>query len=356
MTLLPPPFPIAIDQLSAELLGRAVGSPLSGFETTRIGADRGMLGEIFVIDLEYRDAPALDAPQRIVAKFAALREGSLSSARRARAHERELRFFDEILPLTPVNAPACYGTWYDPETAHFLLLQDAVDVDPSVDQVQGLTVDQAVILLDAVAPMHARWWNDSFVLDSEWLPKVDGEARVQNLTFLAQAGWDGLCDLIGEDLGRGERDLGAEYPARLEAALHTVAALPSTFVHSDLRADNLLFSPDGTSVTIVDWQGCGVGPPCFDLAYFISQSLTVDDRREHEVALLDHYRGRLAHAGCELTIDELRRGYAESMHYGLVIACAIPLIGDPAEPRVASLTRAVYRRAIEALRDHRQLW
>jgi aminoglycoside phosphotransferase (APT) family kinase protein len=127
-------------------------------------------------------------------------------------------------------------------------------------------------------------------------------------------------------------------------------------VHSDLRADNLLFSPDGASVTIVDWQGVGTGPPGFDLAYLLSQSLTVADRRRHEQDLLDHYRRSLAKAGLTLTDHDIRAGYGESMIYGLAIACALPLISDPDEPRSRALAKQVTRRSIEAMRDHGQLW
>jgi hypothetical protein len=39
-------------------------------------------------------------------------------------------------------------------------------------------------------------------------------------------------------------------------------------LHGDYRLDNMLFSPDRSQVTIVDWQTLGVGLPTRDLAYF----------------------------------------------------------------------------------------
>ena len=74
--------------------------------------------------------------------------------------------------------------------------------------------------------------------------------------------------MLGDSLAPSEQALGATFPDRLEAALRSVARLPHTLLHCDLRSDNLLFSPDGSQVTLVDWQGAGVGPPSFDLAYF----------------------------------------------------------------------------------------
>ena len=56
----------------------------------------------------------------------------------------------------------------------------------------------------------------------------------------------------------------------------------STLIHSDLRADNLLFNSLGDAVMIVDWQGCSFGPSSFDIAYHMIQSLSIEERRQHE--------------------------------------------------------------------------
>lgn len=348
-----PPFPSSIDELDTATLTKALGTAVEGFRATRIGADRGMLGEIFVLDLDY--GVNATGPSRVVAKFAALREGSLASARRGGTHERELRCYGELLVDTPVNAPAMYSAWYDAATAHFLLLQEAVDADTDVDQIVGIDVDQARLVMGEAARLHATWWRDDRLDELGWLPRLDSDQRRTNLTTIARAGWDPLCELLGDELSPAERSLGADLADRIDAALCSVAALPSTLIHSDLRADNLLFSRDGESVSLIDWQGAGIGPPGFDLAYFMSQCLSVGARRAHEDELLDHYQGELARAGLVLASDEVRAGYGESMLYGLVIACALPLISDPSEPRVRALAASMARRAIAAMRDHGQL-
>ncbi len=354
----PPPFPHSITELTADVLSTGLGTEVADFTATRIGADRGMLGEIFVLDLTYPAGAdgGENRPERIVAKFAADREGSLASAKRGGAHERELRCFTELLTTTPVTAPRCHGAWYDPDTAHFLLLQSAIEADDSVDQVAGITIEDAQLVLAETAKLHATWWRSGLLEELPWLPPLDGARRIHNLTAIATNGWDQMTALLGSELSESERALGAEFSKRLERTLRHLASLPTTLVHSDLRADNLLFAPDHRRVTLIDWQGCGVGPPSFDLAYFLSQSLTVDDRRTHEADLLGFYRDELAVAGLDLGIDEITAGYGEAMHYGLAIACALPLISDPEEPRVKALASVVARRSIEALRDHNQLW
>ena len=130
----------------------------------------------------------------------------------------------------------------------------------------------------------------------------------------------------------------------------------STLIHSDLRADNLLFSPDGSAVTLIDWQGVGIGPAGWDLAYLLSQSLDVDTRRANEQDLLDRYVVEAQRFRPDLSSHDLLAGYGQSMIFGLVVAVSLPLVSDPGQPRVRALAESMARRAIEGLRDHGQLW
>merc|ERR1719217_1924750 len=75
-------------------------------------------------------------------------------------------------------------------------------------------------------------------------------------------------------------------------------AIPScTVCHGDLRSDNVLLSRDPSTGRIrecvpIDMQCLKAVPGEFDLAYLLSQSLSIEDRRRHEVDLIRAY-----HAG-----------------------------------------------------------
>ncbi|MGI9625053.1 MAG: phosphotransferase [Acidimicrobiales bacterium] len=354
------PFPKSVDQLDVEFLSAALERDVQAISTRRIGADRGMLGDIFLVTLDTSDAGREDdgsrGPAQLVAKFASPRDEALATARRGRTNERELRCYDDLLQSTPVTAPAMYGAWYDPDTAEFLLLQEAIDPDETVDQLEGLSVEQARLVLSETACIHARWFEDPALGTLEWLPPIDGPERRHNLTTLADAGWGPLCELLGDSLTEQERQIGIGLADRIDHALVELAEHKATLLHGDLRADNLLFTKDGAGVYLIDWQGSGVGPPSWDLAYFLSQSLAVDVRRAHEDALIEHYRVMLADQGLALSTDEILTGYDQSMLFGLAVACALPLINDTSEPRVNALAHTIARRAIEALRDHYPFW
>jgi len=349
-----PPFPRSVNDLTPSTLTAALDTQVASFSFERIGADRGMLGEIYRLVPVYESPGA--GPAALIAKFSVAREEALAGALRAGFYERELRCYDELLAETDVNRPAFHGAWYDPDTAHFLLLQELIEADTSIDQVVGLDAGLVELVLQQVAKLHHRWWDDPKLAGLAWLPAVDGERRVTNLTSLAERGWQPMCELLGDELTPAEQALGAEFPEHLHASLNQVASFETTLVHSDLRTDNLLFAPDHSSVALIDWQGVSTGPPGFDIAYLLVHSMTVTERRRHEHRLLGFYRDELARLGTDLDADTLAASYRASLLYGLVIACAMPLISDPSEPRVATLATTMARRSLEALRDADQLW
>jgi aminoglycoside phosphotransferase (APT) family kinase protein len=64
-------------------------------------------------------------------------------------------------------------------------------------------------------------------------------------------------------------------------------------MHGDYRLDNLLFDPERTRVTVVDWQTMGVGLPARDLSYFTATSLMPEVRADLEKGLVDDYHTSL---------------------------------------------------------------
>jgi hypothetical protein len=64
-------------------------------------------------------------------------------------------------------------------------------------------------------------------------------------------------------------------------------------MHGDYRLDNMLFDPDRTRITVVDWQTVGIGLPARDLAYFTGTSLEPSVRSEIERDLVERYHRSL---------------------------------------------------------------
>lgn len=87
----------------------------------------------------------------------------------------------------------------------------------------------------------------------------------------------------------------------LRAKWNQLIRTPLCLWHSDVRADNLLFDARGgrTPVALLDWQGVGYGYGPIDVAYFLSTSLNIEDRRSAERDLVRLYQNELAAQGID---------------------------------------------------------
>ena len=350
----PPPFPVSISELTESFLSDAVGEEVSEFKAERIGEDRGMLGEIFKLKISFRNESR--EPLILVAKFAALREETLDIAKRGHTHQRELRSYSELLSSAPVSVPQFIGSWYNDETSEFVLLQEMIVADTSVDQITGLSEKQARLVIAEMAKLHAFWWNDPKLETLSWLPRLDDERRRTNLTAITRNGWEHLAKLLDGEISLSSIDkTGEDLADQVDEMLCRTAKFPSTFIHSDLRADNLLFSLDGESVALIDWQGSCIAPPVFDFAYFLIQSLTIENRKRLEQDLIKFYAEELERSGLKISSDNLKEVYESSLFYSFAIACSIPLINDPGIPRVRELAIAMGTRSIQVLKDYGQI-
>ena len=97
--------------------------------------------------------------------------------------------------------------------------------------------------------------------------------------------------------------------SRLAYVLATLAGGPRTLIHADLHLDNVIFDGRGNarSAVVLDWQTACIGSPAWDVALFLFDSLSIDDRRAAENALLQRYATLLAEHGVGgYTVEELR--------------------------------------------------
>jgi thiamine kinase-like enzyme len=73
------------------------------------------------------------------------------------------------------------------------------------------------------------------------------------------------------------------HPAGYEAVIDRLARLPTTLVHGELYASNVMLADD--RVCVVDWELAGVGPGVLDLA-----ALTLGLADNEAAALVETYR------------------------------------------------------------------
>ena len=176
---------------------------------------------------------------------------------------------------------------------YVLVLEDIADARPP-SQVEGGSLDDALISLETLAKFHAHhWMNEESIAVSDriWalnrLPKVSQACYARNREeFIGRFG-----ELVGDEKMRVIDDT----QDRLEDLLAPLAQDPWTLLHGDYRLDNIMFRPNG-EIVVIDYQLLSKGRPGWDVAYFITTALSADYKSEEET-MLKHYHETLLRAG-----------------------------------------------------------
>jgi aminoglycoside phosphotransferase (APT) family kinase protein len=161
------------------------------------------------------------------------------------AARRELRFYRELAPATPVPTPALLGGHDTPDGVS-ILLADAGKTRPAADWTEPMwaALGRELAHLHRMPRPPGADWNRPDALDHA-LTSPDIAAIT--------AFWSPVLPQLPRLLARR-----AEFTSQL-------AMLPPAFVHGDCHTANLLPSPSG--VTFCDWQSVGVGRVSSDLAF-----------------------------------------------------------------------------------------
>lgn len=202
----------------------------------------------------------------------------------------EANFYADLAPAlraAGLRLPDCLYTAVDPANGHGLIvMRDMESVGAQfLTALTPYTADQARDSLGELARLHVATGPGSAFHAYPLQGTTLGSMADQSLIPL-----DLLQELLdgprGDPLPAALRDA-----ARLHAALGRLrdrcAGLPSCIVHGDAHAGNLYRHEGGAG--IIDWQIPQHGHWALDVAYHVGAALTVEDRRLHERALLNHY-------------------------------------------------------------------
>lgn len=316
----------------------------------RVGT--GQIGTSHRLTITYADpaaALAAGAPVTLVAKMAGgdpENRGIVSDG-----YRNEFGFYTEVADTVAINTPRCwYAVISDDNTCFVLLLDDLAPAEPG-EQVRGCTLDEARLALVNLAGLHGPRWADPALLDIPWMNRPTAEGSAFYGEVLAGA-IETFGERFGSRLGDGDLDLFRTIPPRLGDWMMTRPERFTT-IHGDYRPDNLMFLPDGSAVSTVDWQTLGLGLAGRDVGYFLATSVDPALRRSHERELVGVYHEALrTHGVTDLSLDDCFEDY----RIGVVQAALITILGAvyaTAEPTPASdaMFLAMATRGAEAIRD-----
>jgi hypothetical protein len=216
----------------------------------------------------------------------------------------EGRFYREIRPELNIETPQCYHSAWDRNSGRSIHVFEDVVASKAARFCRDNTPisrPQAEQIMDTLAAMHAQFYDSSrFDVDLKWV--------VSYVRFFAAGESVGLRQCHEEAMVKAENVVPADvmrrrsliWPATLQALdLHRSG--PRTLIHSDVHLGNWYISGDGR-LGLCDWQCLGAGHWARDVAYALSTTISIENRRAWERDLLRRYLDRMRES-CELSMN-----------------------------------------------------
>jgi hypothetical protein len=287
-----PDIPRGPSDVTPAWLGSALGADIRDVDVTRIGT--GQTGATYRVCATYAAATGL--PDTFAVKLSA--QDDAVRERVALGYLSEVEFYADVAGQVQIPVPRCYYSDISESGADFVLV--LADMAPAVqgDQIAGCSPQEAQLAVEALAGLHGPSWCDPtwLALKAVSMPKPGDEAAAKGLGDISLMAADITIDKLGARMSVEDRDT---LRAAMGLVMPWLLAEPTRYslMHGDYRLDNMLFDPDRTRITIVDWQTVGVGLPARDLAYFTATSLAPDLRAGIERDLVGRYHEALLGLG-----------------------------------------------------------
>ncbi|MGW0044213.1 phosphotransferase [Rhodococcus sp. NPDC003348] len=249
----------------------------------------------------------------------------------------------------PVRAPRCHAAKEDRLRRRAVLVLE--DVSPTAEFrtcVDALTAAEARAVVDALADLHAAYWDtDRFADDLRPLAhRSAAEVRLGDLIrrrFLGEISGH-TSDLIPAGIKRQCR-IFYERSADIDRLW---AAQPQTLIHGDPHPGNLFF--EAGSPGFLDWQVASSGAGIRDVAYFLTASVDPDLLRVVERELVERYTSRLAAVGVEVDPDRTWTLYRAAVTEWFLAAVCTAEAGERMQP--FEISRVGVQRAVAAVGAH----
>ena len=302
------PGAVDADWLTAVLQNAGVDAVVAGFTAANVGT--GQIGDSVRFKLSYARRVE-GAPASLVGKFPSANEDSRRTGVMLSNYLREVRFYQQLAEKALVQTPRCWFTDVEEASGEFVLVMEDLAPAEQGDQLKGVTLDQARLVMVQAARLHASHWGDD---ELDALPWVSGSkaAPASPVTPDFVAGlWQGFRARYGDRLSPQAVEVGEALSTRW-GGLRGLYDGPRCLTHTDFRPDNMMFGTvaGGHPITVLDWQSFAYGAGSMDVAYFLAGALTPAERRAAEPELLGLYHQTLTSLGVSgYALEDLRHHY-----------------------------------------------
>lgn len=342
-------IPRTPEDITPQWLGTTLGTDVSDVRVTSIGT--GQTGATYRVSVQYcADAQSPTPPATFAVKLPA--QDDTVRDRVALGYLSEVEFYSAVTTEVAIPVPQCHYSEISPEGTDFVLVLADMAPAEQGDQIAGCTSDEAVLAVEALAGLHGPSWGERrfFDLPSIVMPKPGDEAAAKGMGEVAVMAANITLEKLGGSVSDEDRDT---LLTSMSLVTPWLLAEPDRFslMHGDYRLDNLLYDPDRTRVTVVDWQTMGIGLPTRDLTYFTATSLAPEDRTAVERELVERYHAALlTHGVMDYDIETCWQDY----RLGVFQAPLITVLGfafAASTERGDEMVLTMLRRGCRAIRE-----
>lgn len=226
----------------------------------------------------------------------------------------EVTFWNAARALLDIEAPTARLAQYDPVGFNSIVVLDDLGERATFCS-ETTVVDRgfAEQQVDLLATMHARFHDSAAIATTlgalpTWYDRFHALAGF-HLEESCTAGVLTAEDIVPPALFARRDEI---WPATLRS-LELLRDLPRTLCHGDVHLKNW-YVLDGGVVGLGDWGVAHIGHWSRDLCYALATSLSVEDRRAWEPALIARYLSRVEALGVPpVPIDEAMLRYRQSL-------------------------------------------
>lgn len=212
--------------------------------------------------------------------------------------QSETAFYHKIRPLLDLDVPTAYLATYDPESfGSIIVLEDIAGEVEFCGHATPIDFSRVTSQLDLLAKLHGQFQqNEQYTARSldmfTWPDFFDrvvsyGHEGASNNGFVAAE------EVIPPRLFKRLPEV---WPA-INFVNQTHRELPATLIHGDCHLKQWFIRNATGTMGLTDWQCATFGNWARDVAYMVTTSLAIEDRRRWEQELLKHYLEALAATG-----------------------------------------------------------
>jgi hypothetical protein len=321
------------------------------------GVGEGFVSDMARLTLTY-DIESPELPKTLIVKMPTTFRTALAVALQFNLYEKEIRFYTDVAPKSPIRVPGLIYSDYDSEAKKYILILEDCSCYKLVDQIEGLNYEQTKQAIISIADFHARWWDAPDLFSFDWIPKPRDKTITTPFIDMFRNSWDLAMksEEFLEFLPEGSQKVGEKVYKHLPWLVNDVPDENLTIVHFDYRADNMFFDSENSEnpLIIFDWGGALISGGILDIAYLLAGSIKIDLRRKIEKEMIELYVKRIEEnmITIDMDFDEIWESYLRALFF----YSWLPPVGfaqlDLSDPRGIELLKEGMDRFFGAILDN----